>query len=130
MKFNKRYNIKKLEEKGYFDDNEGLYIPYPNKQNLEFYLRISRTEGKSEVVYEWGKYDKKNFNVITMHKSRKLISQTDKNLIGNLQDAAENAGIKITDNFDTFVKNFLKNIRQVNGLRILKDKDYEFPKSS
>ena len=116
------YDVKELAEEGYLDDTTGAYVPYPNKDNPEFYLKISRTEGKkSEIVYAWGRYNEKSFNIITIYRSRKLISENDDKLIDNLQEAAKNAGIDIDEEFDEFVNSFLVNIRQLSGLEVLKE---------
>lgn len=123
------YNVKELAEEGYLDDTTGAYLPYPNKDKPKFYLKISRTEGKkSEIVYAWGRYTKKSFNIITMHKSPKLISEDNNKLVDNLQKAAKNAGIDIDEEeFEEFVNTFLMNIRQFTGLEVLKESDFKFP---
>ena len=123
------YDVKELAEEGYLDDTTGAYVPYPNKDNPEFYLKISRTEGKkSEIVYAWGKYSEKSFNIITMYKSPKLISEDNDKLVDSLLKAAKNAGIDIDEEeFEEFVNTFLTNIRQFNGLDVLKESNFKFP---
>lgn len=124
------YNVKDLSKLGYLYDNNGAYVPYPDKEDPEFYFKISRTDSKkSEIIYALGKKDGDEFHTSTEYKSDKLISQTDKKLTSHLQEAAENAGFNVGEYFDEFVNTFLKNIRQQIGLEVLKKSDFKFPES-
>ena len=125
------YDVKELAEEGYLDDATGVYVPYPDIDNPEFYLKISRTEDKkSEIVYAWCRYSEKSFNIITMYRSRKLISENDDKLMDKLKETAENAGIKIDDSFEDFINETLKNLRTNDGFQVLKYDEFIFPKNS
>ena len=123
------YYVKELSELDYLNDDTGIYMPYPDKDNSTVFLKISRTEGlKSEIVYAWVKKEKNEFHTLAMHKSRKLIIETDKNLLDKLKESATSVDINIIEDFDEFVEEVIKNIRKTKGLDVLKDEDFEFTK--
>ena len=124
------YYVKELAELGYLDDDIGIYIPYPDKDNPTVFLKISRTEGlKSETIYTWVEKEKNGFRTLAMYKSRKLIIETDKKLLDKLKESAASVDINIIESFDDFVDDVIKNIRKTKGLDVLKDEHFEFPKS-
>ncbi|WP_405309892.1 hypothetical protein [Methanobrevibacter sp.] len=123
------YNVNELSDFGYLYDSDNAYVPYPNKENPTHYLGISRTESKkSEIVYSWVKKNDDEFDILTVHKSEKLVSEKDSKLTEHLQNAAENAGIELDDTFSGFVKSFRKTIIQSLTLEVLKNPNFVFPK--
>lgn len=123
------YNVKELSELGYLYDDDNVYVPYPNKENPIYYLGINRNENKkSEIVYSWVKKNDNEFDIFTVHKSEKLVSEEDSKLTENLRNAAKNAGIEVNDIFDTFVESFRQTIVQSSALEVLKKPKFIFPK--
>ena len=120
---------KDLHDKGYQYDDKGIYIPFPDKTNPEFYLKVSRSDSKKpEIFYAWAKQEGNAFRILSRHKSTKLILDVDSTLNKNLMEAGEIAGISVDkETFKNFIMAFKNAIINSHRLDILKDIDFEFP---
>lgn len=120
-----------LLEKGYRYDDTGVYIPYPDKDNAEFYLKISRNNSKKqELIYTWVKREENNIHELLFHRSNKLISEVDTKLGKNLIEAGEISGVPVDeDTLEMCIKDFKAAIVKSHRLEILKDLNFEFQSS-
>ena len=116
-----------LEEKGYIYRDEGICIPYPNKDDVKYYLKISRSKSKTpELIFQW--IEKKDgLKELSIHRSKKLISEPDNSLVKHLIEAANIAGLKLNkDTFEDYISDVKVAINRSSRLEVLKKSDFEF----
>lgn len=123
------YNVKELAEDGYLYDDTGIYIPY-NPDSRDIYLKISRNPNKKcELIYAWVIKKEDKFKVLTIFKNDKLINEEDTKFNKSLSFTGGKAQLYSCEGcYVNFADEFKSKIIFADGLEVLKELDFEFPK--
>ena len=120
---------KELEEKGWLNDDTGVYVPYTHK-NEEFhdyrdvFLKIERTSS-NELRYTFVKLEDDLFYSMHSYTSPTLIGKVDKQLKKKMANMGTSINLNAGEGiYSKFVDSFRKTIMDSDCLDVLKVEDF------